>query len=109
MVEKKSQYKQYNVKKQTKNNKKKLDSVVRLQKAFDEVPHSWLIETLNVHLKSTILTDEKKLTFEKPDLNLTTETPALKIENIHIKNEIYQEDAFSSLMFCMTLFPIELS
>lgn len=40
------------------------------------------------------------------DLNLTTASTSMKLKDIEIKNEIYQRNSLSPLLFCLSLFPL---
>lgn len=77
-------------------------------KAFDSIPHSWIIEALNIYRTSDQILSflYRVMKTWKTDLNLTTTEKTLTIENIDIKTGIYQGDSLSALLFCVILFPL---
>ncbi|KAI5727844.1 hypothetical protein M8J77_007609 [Diaphorina citri] len=88
-------------------------------KAYDSVPHSWLIEVLKIYK-----VDEKVIEFLRMamtswsthlSLKLTNHnsnekgknnTQEIRTERMYLKNGIYQGDSLSSLWFCLALNPI---
>ena len=77
-------------------------------KAFDSIPHSWLAETLRIYKASPILQTfiSKTMTTWRTDLHLMAGENSMKIEDIQIRNGIYQGDSLSPLLFCIALFPL---
>ncbi|KAI5748311.1 hypothetical protein M8J77_024164 [Diaphorina citri] len=97
------------IQKDCKNNRKSLSIAwIDYSKAFDSIPHSWLIETMNIYRIAPELLSfvTRTMTTWKIDLNLTSEQSTLKVKNISLKNGIYQGDSMSPLLFCMALFPL---
>lgn len=97
------------IQKDCKNNRKQLAIAwIDYRKAFDSIPHSWLVETLNIYRTSSVLLSfiTKTMTTWKTDLHLSTKSSTLTIRDITIKKGIYQGDSLSPLLFCMSLFPL---
>lgn len=78
------------------------------QKAFDSIPHSWLLKTLEIYnvdpqivlfLRNTMRNWQTKLSIKAA--NTISET-----QNIKIKRGIFQGDSLSALWFCLALNPI---
>jgi len=77
------------------------------QKAFDSVPHSWIIISLEL-----IGINNKAIYFTKKSMNcwntithLHTEEKLIERENVEIQRGIFQEDSLSPLLFCISLIP----
>ena len=78
------------------------------QKAFDSVPHSWILRCLelyNIH--------EGVRTFLRSQMNKWNTTITLKhtegeisIPNVKIQRGIFQGDSLSPLLFCLTIDPL---
>lgn len=96
----------------TKQAKKKLKNVsmawIDYQKAYDSVPHSWLLEVLEIYkvdkqviglIKSLMKTWRTKITVH-------TGTTKYNIEEVKIQNGIFQGDSLSPLLFCLALNPL---
>jgi len=95
--------------KDCKNNRKTLSLAwIDYKKAYDSIPHSWIIEAMNIYRASPVLISfiTRTMAEWKIDLHLTTEKTNLMIRNIQIKTGIYQGDSLSPLLFCMSLFPL---
>ena len=85
------------------------------KKAFDKVPHTWIIEALNIYraplilqsfISKTMQTWNTDLYLPPEHKNNTRDNKDNIIENIKIKSGIYQGDSLSPLLFCVTLFPL---
>ena len=81
---------------------------VDYQKAFDSVPHSWIIKVLQLYkihpkIVATIREQMKKW---QTSLNLHHQKGTITIKDISIKRGIFQGDSLSPLIFCMALDPL---
>jgi len=75
------------------------------QRAFDRVPHSWIIkflELIGINNKVISLT-KKVMSYWKTHMRLHTENKLIEREGIKIQCEIFQEDSLSPLLFCTCL------
>ena len=81
-----------------------------LQKAFDSVPHEWILRSLKLFKVSPRVVGflKHKMKNWKTQLILTYESGTLMSDNINIKREIFQGDSLSPLLFCISLIPISL-
>ena len=80
------------------------------KKAFDSVPHSWILKSLNLFKVSPTLISFLKHNMKqwKTHLFLSHENGMLKCENIDIKRGIFQGDSLSPLLFCIALIPLSM-
>ena len=78
------------------------------KKAFDSVPHSWLIRVLQIYkINPTIVTFlENAMDNWNTVLSLTTKTTKVSTDEIRIRNGIFQGDSLSPLWFCLALNPL---
>ena len=78
------------------------------QKAFDKVPHSWIIKSLELlGIKDKVITFTKKaMTTWKTRMRLQTENKVLETEDIKIQCGIFQGNSLSPLLFCTCLIPL---
>ena len=91
-----------------KKRKRNLSSAwIDYKKAFDIVPHEWILITLELFKVSPREVGFLKHNMKnrKTQLTLTHENGTLKSDNINIKREIFQGD-FLSLLFCISLIPL---
>lgn len=74
------------------------------KKAFDSIPHSWLLYVLKIYKINPVIIDFLKniMPLWKTTLHLNTITS----REIVIKKGIYQGDSLSPLWFCLALNPI---
>jgi hypothetical protein len=77
---------------------------IDFQKAFDMVPHSWIIQTLRMYKVSEVLV--KFLSESMKKWNLWLFCRNTKLCNITVKRGIFQGDSLSPLLFIMSLFPL---
>ncbi len=78
------------------------------QKAFDSVPHKWLIKTLHLYGVNGLIVHflQSLMKNWSTKLILNTENETINIGTVNIKNGIFQGDSMSPLLFCMSLFPL---
>lgn len=91
--------------KQAKRKKRNLSVAwIDYRKAFDSVPHSWLLEILKIykiHPKVTMLLQHLMASW-RTVLNVKE----YKTQEINIRRGIFQGDSLSPLWFCMSLNPL---
>jgi hypothetical protein len=78
------------------------------KKAYDSVPHSWLLKILKIYKINLDLINflSHVMTFWRTTLNLSINNTKLKSEPIQIKRGIYQGDSLSPLWFCLAINPL---
>jgi hypothetical protein len=91
-----------------KNNRNIYTAFIDYKKAYDSVPHSWLIKILKIYKISLDLINflSHVMTFWRTTLNLSINNNKLKSEPIQIKRGIYQGDSLSPLWFCLAINPL---
>jgi hypothetical protein len=91
-----------------KNNRNICTAFIDYKKAYDSVPHSWLIKILKIYKINLDLINflSHVMTFWKTTLNLSINNTKLKSEPIQIKRGIYQGDSLSPLWFCLAINPL---
>ena len=93
----------------SKTKKKHLSAAwIDYKKAYDSVPHSWLLKTLEMHnVDPTIrkfLAQSMKLW--RTTLHLEHSNGKIKTRQIKIQRGIFQGDSLSPLLFCLALSPL---
>ena len=80
---------------------------VDYKKAFDSVPHTWIIKCMEIFKLSPKLIDFMKTSMKnwQTTMILNAETPIVT-DPIKIKSGIFQGDSFSPLIFCLALAPL---
>ena len=80
------------------------------KKAFDSVPHEWILRSLELFKVSPRVVGFLKHNMKnwKTQLTLTHESGTLMSDNINIKRGIFQGDSLSPLLFCISLIPLSL-
>ena len=80
------------------------------KKAFDSVPHEWILKSLEIVKVSPHLINFLKHNMNqwKTKLTLTHLNGELECDNIKIKRGIFQGDSLSPLLFCISLIPLSL-
>ena len=78
------------------------------QKAFDRVPHSWIIKSLElIRINNKVISFTKKvMTCRKTRMCLHAENKLIETEDIKIQCGIFQGDSLSPLLFCICLIPL---
>ena len=78
------------------------------QKAFDRVPHSWIIKSLElIGINNKVISFIKKvLSYWRTRMRLHTENKLIETSDIKIKCGIFQGDSLSQLLFCFCLIPL---
>ena len=92
-----------------KSRKKNLTTAwVDYKKAFDSVPHSWIIKCLKLYKVSPIMTKfmENIMTNWTTTLQLSHSKGTLTSRGININSGIFQGDSLSPLLFCIALAPL---
>jgi len=78
------------------------------QKAFDRVPHSWLIKSLElIGINNKVVSfTTKAMSYWRISMRLHTENKPIETEDIKIQCGIFQGDSISPLLFCICLIPL---
>jgi len=78
------------------------------KKAFDSVPHSWILKSLEILKVSPVLINflRNSMTLWETNLTLKHMNGTLISNNMRIRCGIFQGDSFSPLLFCMALIPL---
>lgn len=81
---------------------------VDYKKAFDSVPHSWLLEVLEIYKIHPDIRNFLSETMKtwRTTINLQTNTTYITTNPINIERGIFQGDSLSALWFCMCLNPL---
>ena len=94
------------------NCKKKLRNLstawIDYRKAFDSVPHDWILKSLNLYKISPVISNFLQNCMSKwqTRLFLSHDSGTIESGNINIKRGIFQGDSLSPLLFCMSLIPL---
>jgi hypothetical protein len=78
------------------------------QKAYDSVPHSWIIECLRMYNINPVVVNflERTMPRWKTVMSLKGQDSTLTTREISIKRGIFQGDTLSPLLFCLALNPL---
>ena len=92
-----------------KTRKKNLSTAwVNYKKAFDSVPHSWILKCFEIYKISPKMKDfiKASMTKWKTTLTLNHNKGTISSREIKINSGIFQEDSLSPLLFCIALAPL---
>ena len=92
-----------------KKKKKNLSmSWIDYRKAYDSVPHSWILKTLQMYRfnEKLIKFMETSMSNWKTTIKLCYNDGCITTDQIKIKRGIFQGDSFSPLLFCLALVPL---
>lgn len=95
--------------KQALKNKTNLHTMyIDYRKAYDSVPHSWLIHVLHLYKIHPSIISFLEVTMQhwKTKLSIKNKNENIETDEISIKRGIFQGDAFSPLWFCLGLNPL---
>ena len=78
------------------------------RKAYDSVPHSWILKTLSIYKFNNKLINfmEKSMKSWNTTMYLNHVQGIITTEKISIKQGIFQGDSLSPLLFCLALVPL---
>lgn len=78
------------------------------KKAFDSVPHSWILQALKIYRVSPTIIRfvEESMKEWKTEMYLYHQQGSVQTGQIAIKRGIFQGDSLSPLLFCMSLIPL---
>ena len=81
---------------------------VDYKKAFDSVPHSWILSALKIYKADTIIIQflETVMKQWKTEMKLYHTGGHVSTGQINVKRGIFQGDSLSPLLFCISLIPL---
>ena len=91
-----------------KKNKNLSTAWIDYKKAFDSVPHEWILKLIELYKISPIISNFLRTSMTKwqTRLLLSHNNSTLKSDPIKIKCGIFQGDSLSPLLFCLALIPL---
>ena len=90
-----------------KKRKKNLSTAwIDYKKAFDSVPHSWILKCLQMYKVHPVTFIEESMSQWKTNMTLVHKEGVLETGPIRIKRGIFQGDSLSPLLFTMSLNPL---
>ncbi|XP_055846222.1 uncharacterized protein LOC129912125 [Episyrphus balteatus] len=92
----------------TKNQRNLYVSYIDYKKAFDSIPHTWLIEVLKIyHIHPKVISFLTHIMSKwKTCIEMFKNGTLLKTKEIPIKSGIFKGDYFSALWFCIAINPL---
>lgn len=83
-------------------------SYIDYKKAFDSIPHSWLIQILQIYKINPIIIKfmQNVMQLWKTTLQINSNRKNITTRQIKIKKGIYQGDSLSPMWFCLALNPL---
>jgi len=93
----------------SKNKRKNLSTAwIDYRKAFDSLPHTWILKAMEIYKISPIVINFMKTSMDywKTTLVLTHMEGSMTTRPIHIRNGIFQGDSLSPLLFCLCMAPL---
>ena len=78
------------------------------RKAFDSIPHSWVLKALDIYKVSPGITNFLKNSMKLWNANLLVNYTkgSMKCDKININCGIFQGESLSQLLFCLSLIPL---
>ena len=91
-----------------KKNKNLNTAWINYKKAFDSVPHEWILKAIELYKISPIISNflRTNMTKWQTRLLLSHNNGTLKSDPVKIKRGIFQGDSLSPLLFCLALIPL---
>ena len=81
---------------------------VDYKKAYDSVPHSWIIRCLDIYKISPPIKEFLKKQMQRWKMNITLRHTEgeIHLPNVKVKRGIFQGDSLSPLLFCLAIDPL---
>jgi len=78
------------------------------RKAYDSVPHSWILKTMSIYKFNNKMINfiKKSMKTWNTTMHLNSVQGLITTEKISIKQGIFQGDSLSPLLFCLALVPL---
>ena len=78
------------------------------KKAYDSVPHSWIVRCLDLYKVSPPIKEflKKQMTQWSMNITLRHSKGEIELPDVRVRRGIYQGDSLSPLIFCMCIDPL---